>query len=265
MVTTSLRGLVYEEVRLTCADRDLHSGLFGGAAQNPLRVLSKILAGLHDDNGRVTLPGFYDGVKELPPDIKADLKGLNLTAEDFLGSVGLKAPAGEKDHMLIEQIATRPTAEINGVIGGYTGEGAKTVIPGQAMAKVSFRLVGAQDPQKIRDSFRAYVKSKLPVDCRVEFGNFGSAPAIELPFDNPALAKARAALSQEWGKKAVTIGEGGSIPIVGDFKRVLGMDTIMVGFALDDDRVHSPNEKYDLTSFHKGTRSWARILAALAE
>ena len=265
MVTTSLRGLVYEEVRLTCADRDLHSGLFGGAAQNPLRVLAKILAGLHDDNGRVTLPGFYDGVKELPPDIKTDLKGLNLTAEDFLGSVGLKAPAGEKDHMLIEQIATRPTAEINGVIGGYTGEGAKTVIPGQAMAKVSFRLVGAQDPQKIRDSFRAYVKSKLPVDCQVAFGNFGGAPAIELPFDNPALAKARAALSEEWGKKAVTVGEGGSIPIVGDFKRVLGMDTIMVGFALDDDRVHSPNEKYDLTSFHKGTRSWARILAALAE
>jgi acetylornithine deacetylase/succinyl-diaminopimelate desuccinylase-like protein len=264
MVTTSLRGLVYEEVRLTCADRDLHSGLFGGAAQNPLRVLAKILAGLHDDNGRVTLPGFYDGVKELPPDIKTDLKGLNLTAEDFLGSVGLTAPAGEKDHMLIEQIATRPTAEINGVIGGYTGEGAKTVIPGQAMAKVSFRLVGAQDPQKIRDSFRAYVKSKLPVDCQVAFGNFGGAPAIELPFDNPALAKARAALSDEWGKKAVTVGEGGSIPIVCDFKRVLGMDTIMVGFALDDDRVHSPNEKYDLTSFHKGTRSWARILAALA-
>jgi acetylornithine deacetylase/succinyl-diaminopimelate desuccinylase-like protein len=264
MVTTSLRGLVYEEVKLTCADRDLHSGLFGGAAQNPIRVLAKILAGLHDDNGRVTLPGFYDGVKELPADIKADLKGLNLTAEDFLGPVGLKAPAGEKDHMLIEQIATRPTAEINGILGGYTGEGAKTVIPGQAMAKVSFRLVGAQDPQKIRDSFRAYVQSKLPVDCKVAFGNFGSAPAIELPFDNPALAKARTALAAEWGKKAVTIGEGGSIPIVGDFKRVLGMDTIMVGFALDDDRVHSPNEKYDLTSFHKGTRSWARILAALA-
>ncbi len=265
MITTSLRGLVYEEVRLTCADRDLHSGLFGGAAQNPLRVLSKILAGLHDDNGRVTLPGFYDGVKDLPPDIIADLKGLNLTAEDFLGAVGLKAPAGEKDHMLIEQIATRPTAEINGVIGGYTGEGAKTVIPGQAMAKVSFRLVGSQDPQKIRDSFRAYVQSKLPVDCKVAFGNFGSSPAIELPYDNPALAKTRAALSEEWGKKALAIGEGGSIPIVGDFKRVLGMDTIMVGFALDDDRVHSPNEKYDLTSFHKGTRSWARILAALAQ
>ncbi len=265
MVTTSLRGLVYEEVRLTCADRDLHSGLFGGAAQNPIRVLAKIIAGLHDDNGRVTLPGFYDGVSELPPDIKADLAGLNLTAEDFLVPVGLKVPAGEKDRLLIEQIATRPTAEINGIIGGYAGEGAKTVIPGKAMAKVSFRLVGAQDPQKIRDAFRAFVRARLPVDCQVEFGNFGMAPAFDLSFDNPALAKTRAALAAEWGKKAIAVGEGGSIPIVGDFKRVLGMDTIMVGFALDDDRVHSPNEKFDLTSFHKGTRSWARILAALAE
>ncbi len=264
MVTTSLRGLVYEEVKLTCADRDLHSGLFGGAAQNPIRVLAKIIAALHDDNGRVTLPGFYDGVSELPPDIKADLAGLNLTAEDFLGQVGLKVPAGEKDRMLIEQIATRPTAEINGVIGGYTGEGAKTVIPGKATAKVSFRLVGAQDPQKIRESFRAFVRARLPADCKVEFGNFGLAPAFELPFDSPALAKTRAALAAEWGKKAIAVGEGGSIPIVGDFKRVLGMDTIMVGFALDDDRVHSPNEKFDVTSFHKGTRSWARILAALA-
>jgi len=264
-ITTSLRGLVYEEVRLTCADRDLHSGIFGGAAQNPLRVLARILAALHDDNGRVTIPGFYDGVHELPPDIKADLAGLNLTAEDFLGGVGLKVPAGEKDRLLIEQIATRPTAEINGLIGGYTGEGAKTVIPGRTTAKVSFRLVGAQDPEKIRAAFRAFVRARLPADAKVEFSNFGGAPAIELPFNNPALAKTRSALSAEWGKKAVTVGEGGSIPIVGDFKRVLGMDTIMVGFALDDDRVHSPNEKYDLTSFHKGTRSWARILAALAE
>src|SRR5207302_103558 len=152
-VTTALRGLVYEEVRLRAADRDLHSGLFGGAAQNPIRVLARIIAAMHDDNGRITIPGFYDGVKELPPDIKADLKGLDLTPENFLAEVGLKVPAGEKDRMLIEQIATRPTAEINGVIGGYTGEGAKTVIPAEATAKVSFRLVGAQDPQKIRAAF----------------------------------------------------------------------------------------------------------------
>jgi acetylornithine deacetylase/succinyl-diaminopimelate desuccinylase-like protein len=264
MVTTSLRGLVYEEVRLTCADRDLHSGLFGGAAQNPLRVLARILAAMHDDNGRVTIPGFYDGVKDLPSDIKADLKGLDLTPENFLAEVGLKVAAGENDRMLIEQIATRPTAEINGLIGGYTGEGAKTVIPGQATAKVSFRLVGAQDPQKIRAAFHAFVRARLPADAKAEFKSFAGAPATELPFDNPALAKTRAALADEWGKKALAMGEGGSIPIVGDFKRVLGMDTIMVGFALDDDRVHSPNEKYDLTSFHKGTRSWARILASLA-
>jgi len=265
MVTTSLRGLVYEEVRITCADRDLHSGLFGGAAQNPLRVLSRILAAMHDENGRVTIPGFYQGVHELPPDIRSDLASLHLSAEDFLGSIGLKVPAGERDRMLIEQIATRPTAEINGMIGGYTGEGAKTVIPGQAMAKVSFRLVGTQDPQKIRAAFHAFVRERLPADAKVEFRSFASAPATEVPFDHPALTKTRAALAAEWGKKAVTVGEGGSIPIVGDFKRILGMDTIMVGFALDDDRVHSPNEKYDLTSFHKGTRSWARILAALAE
>ncbi|HEY7664897.1 MAG TPA: M20/M25/M40 family metallo-hydrolase [Xanthobacteraceae bacterium] len=264
MVTTSLRGLVYEEVRVTCADRDLHSGLFGGAAQNPLRVLARILAAMHDDKGHVTIPGFYDGVKELPADIKADLGRLELTPQGFLAEVGLKVPAGEHDRMLIEQIATRPTAEINGMIGGYTGEGAKTVIPGQAMAKVSFRLVGAQDPQKIRAAFRDFVRARLPADAKVEFKSFAGAPATEIDFDNPALAKTRAALAAEWGKKALAIGEGGSIPIVGDFKRVLGMDTIMVGFALDDDRVHSPNEKYDLTSFHKGTRSWARILATLA-
>jgi acetylornithine deacetylase/succinyl-diaminopimelate desuccinylase-like protein len=263
-ITTSLRGLVYEEVRLTCADRDLHSGLFGGAAQNPLRVLSKILASMHDETGRVTIPGFYDGVKELPADVKADLKGLDLTPEKFLVPVGLKQPAGESGRMLIEQIATRPTAEINGIIGGYTGEGAKTVIPGKASAKVSFRLVGQQDPKKVREAFRAFVKARLPVDCTVEFANFADSSALQLPFDSPALDKARSALAAEWGRKAVTIGAGGSIPIVGDFKSVLGMDSLMVGFALDDDRVHSPNEKFDLTSFHKGIRSWARILDALA-
>ncbi|GIK80892.1 MAG: M20/M25/M40 family metallo-hydrolase [Pseudorhodoplanes sp.] len=263
-VTTSLRGLVYEEVTVTCADRDLHSGLFGGAAQNPIRVLSRILAALHDDEGRVTLPGFYDGVHELPADIRNELAALKLTPEEFLGQIGLKIPAGEKDRMLIEQISTRPTCDANGIVGGYTGEGAKTVIAAKASAKVSFRLVGDQDPERVRDSFRAFVAARIPADCKVEFQNHACSGALQIPFDNPALVKARAALAQEWGKTAVTVGAGGSIPIVGDFKTVLGMDTIMVGFALDDDRVHSPNEKYDLTSFHKGARSWARILAALA-
>jgi len=263
-ITTSLRGLVYEDVKITCADRDLHSGVFGGAAQNPLRLLAEILGAMWDDKGRVTIPGFYDGVKDLPADIKADLKGLGLTPEKFLGPIGLKTPAGEQDRMLIEQITTRPTAEINGIIGGYTGEGAKTVIPGEASAKVSFRLVGTQNPEKIRDAFRAFVRERLPADCKVEFGNFGLAPPLQLSFDNPALNKARDVLGEEWGKKAVAVGAGGSIPIVADFKSVLGMDSLLVGFALDDDRVHSPNEKFDLTCYHKGIRSWARILSALA-
>ncbi len=264
-VTTSLRGLVYEDVKIICADRDLHSGVFGGAAQNPIRLLAKILGAMWDDNGRVTIPGFYDGVKELPADIKADLRALDLTADKFLGPIGLKIPSGEKDRMVIELVTTRPTAEINGIIGGYTGEGAKTVIPGEASAKVSFRLVGAQDPAKIRDAFRAFVKARLPSDCKVEFGNFGLAAALQLSFDNPALNKARDVLGVEWGKKAVAVGAGGSIPIVADFKSVLGMDSLLVGFALDDDRVHSPNEKFDLTCYHKGIRSWARILDALSE
>ncbi len=205
-ITTSLRGLVYEEVKVTCADRDLHSGLFGGAAQNPLRVLSQILGAMHDKNGKVTIPGFYDGVKELPKDIKAELKKLKLTPKEFLGGVGLKIPAGEKNRMLLEQISTRPTAEINGMIGGYTGEGAKTVLPAQATAKVSFRLVGDQNPKKIQDAFRKFVRARLPKDAKVEFTNFGLAPAIQLPFDNPALMKARAALKDGVGQDR---GDGG--------------------------------------------------------
>jgi acetylornithine deacetylase/succinyl-diaminopimelate desuccinylase-like protein len=264
-VTTSLRGLVYEEVKIVCADRDLHSGLFGGAAQNPLRLLAKILGAMWDDDGKVTIPGFYDGVKELPPDIKADLAALDMTEGHFLGQVGLKYAAGEKGRLVLEQTTTRPTAEINGIVGGYTGEGAKTVIPGEAVAKVSFRLVGDQNPEKVRDNFRAFVRERLPGDCKAEFQNFGVAAALQLSFDNPALTKARAVLAEEWGHKAVAVGAGGSIPIVADFKHILGMDSLLVGFALDDDRVHSPNEKFDLKCFHKGIRSWARILDALAQ
>jgi acetylornithine deacetylase/succinyl-diaminopimelate desuccinylase-like protein len=263
-VTTSLRGLLYEEVKVRCADRDLHSGLFGGAAQNPIRVLAKLIAALHDGEGRITIPGFYDGVHELPPEIKAELAALDLRPEDFLGPVGLRIPAGERDRPLIEQISTRPTCDPNGIVGGYVGEGSKTVIASAASAKISFRLVGDQDPVAIQQAFRAFVRERIPADCTAEFANHALSPAIQLPFDNAALKSAQAALGDEWGKPAVAVGSGGSIPIVGDFKAVLGMDSLLVGFALDDDRVHSPNEKYDLTSFHKGIRSWARIMAALA-
>ena len=263
-ITASLRGLLYEEIIVRCADRDLHSGLFGGAAANPIHVLSTICASFHDENGRVTIPNFYDGVSEPTNAQKAEWADLGLTEADFLGTVGLKHSVGEKGRLLIEQIQSRPTCDVNGIWGGYTGEGTKTVIAGEARAKVSCRLVGEQDPARISEHLHAFVRSMVPDDCHVEFITYKGSRAIALPYDGPALTKARAALASEWPKKPVTIGSGGSIPIVGDFKRLLGMDSLLVGFGLDDDRVHSPNEKYDLSSFHKGTRSWARILEALA-
>ncbi|KKX31630.1 dipeptidase [Rhizobium sp. LC145] len=263
-IAATLRGLVGEEVTITAADRDLHSGLFGGAAANPIHILAEILAGLHDETGRVTLEGFYDGVEETPANIKASWETLGRDATSFLGEVGLSVPSGEKGRSVLELTWARPTAEVNGITGGYTGEGFKTVIAAKASAKVSFRLVGQQDPAKIRDSFRAYVRSKLPADCTAEFHEHGGSPAIQLSYDSPVLTKAKGALSDEWPKAAVVIGMGGSIPIVGDFQKMLGMDSLLVGFGLVDDRIHSPNEKYDLKSFHKGIRSWARILAALA-
>lgn len=264
-IAAALRGLVGEEVTVIAADRDLHSGLFGGAAANPIHILTKILAGLHDDNGRITLDGFYDGVEETPSNIKASWETLERSSSDFLGEVGLSIPSGEKGRSILELTWARPTAEVNGITGGYTGEGFKTVIAAKASAKVSFRLVGEQDPAKIRESFRAYVRSHIPGDCSVEFHEHGGSPAIQLSYDSPVLTKAKNALSEEWPNPAVVIGMGGSIPIVGNFQKTLGMDSLLVGFGLVDDRIHSPNEKYELKSFHKGIRSWIRILDALAK
>ncbi len=264
-ITTSLRGLLYEEVKIKAANRDLHSGLYGGGAQNPIRVLTRILGSLFDDNGRITIPAFYDGVRDVPPEVLEQWKKLSLTPDTFLKPVGLSIPAGETDRLLIEQISSRPTCDVNGIVGGYIGEGAKTVIPAQASAKISFRLVQDQDPAAIRKAFRDYVAARVPGDCQVEFGDHSMAPAIALDWTMRPLAAAKRALTEEWGKEALLIGSGGSIPVVADFKKTLGLDALLVGFGLDDDNIHSPNEKYDLKSFHKGIRSWARILAALAE
>lgn len=264
-ISTGLRGLVGEEITIIAADRDLHSGHFGGAAANPIRVLSKILGDVHDETGRVTIPGFYDGVEETPTQVKASWDALGLTPEKFLGEVGLSIPAGEQGRSVLELVWARPTAEFNGISGGYEGDGFKTVIASKASAKVSFRLVHKQEPEKIREAFRAFVQERLPADCKVEFLKHGGSPAIQLAFDSPIVTKAKTALSDEWNKPALTIAMGGSIPIVGDFQNLLGMESLLVGFGLEDDRIHSPNEKYDLSSFHKGQRSWARILAALTK
>lgn len=262
-ITTMLRGLLGQEITIHAANKDLHSGAYGGAAQNPIRVLSRILANLHDETGRITIPHFYDGVHELPEAIRAQWQGLAFDHAKFLGSVGLSVPAGEQDRTPLEMLWSRPTAEVNGIWGGYTGDGFKTVLPAEAHAKLSFRLVGDQDPAAIRENFRAWVEAQLPADCRVEFHDHGASPAGHMAIDDPAFEAARAALGEEWGRPASYIGCGGSIPIAGYFKTVLGMDAMLIGFGKDDDQIHSPNEKYDMQSFHKGIRSWARILARL--
>jgi len=262
-ISTGLRGLVGEEITIQAADRDLHSGYFGGAAANPIHILSKILADMHDADGKVTIPNFYDGVEQTPKEILDQWESLGQTAETFLGEVGLAIPSGEKGRSVLELTWARPTAEVNGITGGYTGEGFKTVIPAKASAKVSFRLVGKQDPGAIRENFREFVRSRIPADCTVSFREHGGSPGIQLAYDSPVLQKAKEALSDEWPNPAVMIGMGGSIPVVGDFQTMLGMESVLVGFGLADDRIHSPNEKYALKSFHKGQRSWARILDAL--
>ena len=264
-IVTMLRGLLGEEITITGPSKDLHSGMYGGLSMNPARVLARIIAGLHDENGRVTLPEFYDDVPKLDPEIMRQWQGLEFDHKAFLGEVGLSVPAGENERSPLEMLWSRPTCEVNGLISGYTGDGFKTVLPSQASAKISFRLVGRQDPLAIRNSFRTYVQEMLPPDCEVSFKDHGASRAGHMSTDHPAFDAARRALSDEWPNPAAFVGCGGSIPIAGHFKSILGVDAMLVGFGRDDDQIHSPNEKYDLESFHKGIRSWARILAALSQ
>ena len=265
-ITTRLRGMVKEDVTVTSPSLDLHSGLFGGAAMNPLRALSKMIAALHDKNGRVTIPEFYKGVSELPKATKKQWAGLKFSEKKFLGAVGLKSNAGEKNYSTIEQIWARPTAEVNGMWGGYQGAGSKTVIPSQAHAKFTFRLVGKQNPKTILKAFQSFAKKQMPKDAVISFSGEGSgSPASEISENNIYIQKSSAALKAEFKKETVLMGSGGSIPIVQSFKTILGMDSVLVGFGLNDDAIHSPNEKYNVSSFQKGIRSWVRIIAALGE
>jgi acetylornithine deacetylase/succinyl-diaminopimelate desuccinylase-like protein len=264
-ITTMLRGLCKAEFTVRAADRDLHSGMYGGLARNPIHVMSRLLAGLHDDHGRVQVPGFYDDVAELPDELRSQWQALAFDHAKYLGDVGLAIPSGEVDRTPLEMIWSRPTAEVNGVWGGYTGAGFKTVLPSEAHAKVSFRLVSQQDPSRVLTSFRTWAEARIPADCEIVWHDgIEGSPASVMEIGDPAFEAARQALGDEWGRAAAFVGSGGSIPIAGYFKSVLGMDAMLIGFGRDDDQIHSPNEKYDLESFHKGMRSWARALARLA-
>ncbi len=263
-LTTRLRGMVYVELTLRAAERDLHSGLFGGSALNPINALTRILGALHDADGRVQLPGFYDGVAELPPELAAEWQALGFDEAASLGGIGLSVPAGERGRMPLERLWARPTADINGIWGGYTGAGSKTVIAAEASAKLSFRLVPGQDPAAVFAAFQRFVADRAPADARVTFEQMSGAPGVEIPAGSPWMQAARAALADEYGRPAVTIGSGGSIPVVESMRRLLGLDSLLMGFGLADDQVHSPNEKFEWRCFHHGLRSHARLLAKLA-
>jgi acetylornithine deacetylase/succinyl-diaminopimelate desuccinylase-like protein len=263
-VTTRLRGMAYTEVTLHAAKRDLHSGLFGGSALNPINALTRILGELKDADGRIQLPGFYDTVKPVTNAQRAQWDSLGFDEKAFLGGIGLSVPIGERGFSPLERLWARPTADINGIWGGYTGAGSKTVIAAEASAKVSFRLVPGQDPAAVFDQFKRFVTERLPPDSHATFTSLSGAPAFEANLDSPWVQAVQTVLRDEYGKEPVLMGSGGSVPVVTSFQTVLGIDTLLMGFSLDDDQVHSPNEKFEQRCFQHGIRSHARLLAKFA-
>jgi acetylornithine deacetylase/succinyl-diaminopimelate desuccinylase-like protein len=262
-ITSQLRGMVYVQIDLFGPSRDLHSGMYGGSALNPINALTRILGELHDDQGRVRIPGFYDGVPELPAALAAQWAALGFDETAMLGAVGLSAPSGELGRPALERLWARPTADLNGIWGGYTGAGSKTVIASEAHAKLSCRLVPGQDPAAVLAGLRQFVTERTPPGARVVIQEFNASPGVAVPVDGPFIAAAAAALTEEYGKPPVMMGCGGSIPVVGSLRSLLGLDTILMGFGLEDDQVHSPNEKFDWACFEGGARSHARLLGKL--
>ena len=265
-IASQLRGMLKDEFTVHGPRIDLHSGHYGGPGLNPLREMSRIIASFHDDQGRVAVDGFYKGVEEVPAELLRQWENSGFDEKEYLNSVGYTQPHGEKGYSTLVQQWARPTLEINGIWGGYQGAGSKTVIPAEAHCKLTCRLVGDMDPDDLRAKVRAHVAAQLSPDARVTWDNdLEGSPAAVMNIDLPEFEKARQALSDEWNREAVFCGMGGSIPIAGFFKEILGLDSMLIGFANEDDAIHSPNEKYNVESFHKGMRSWARVLDALSQ
>ena len=265
-IASQLRGMCKLEFTITGPDIDLHSGRYGGPGLNPLREISRIIASLHDETGRVAVDGFYEGVQEVPADLLSQWENSGFDEKAYLNSVGYSIGHGEQGYSVIEQQWARPTLEINGLWGGYQGDGSKTVIPSQAHCKITCRLVGDMDPAHARNSIRAHIEAQLATDAKITWGKIsGGSPAVVMDISRPEFAAARSALTEEWERDAVFCGMGGSIPIAGFFKEILGMEAMLIGFGNADDAIHSPNEKYDVHSFHKGIRSWARVIDALTK
>ena len=263
-ITYMLRGLLYVELSLHGPSHDLHSGGYGGAVLNPINALTRILGGLHDDRGRVQIPGFYDDVREVGADEARQWAALGFDEGEFLASAGLTTPTGEAGRSTLERIWSRPTCDLNGIWGGYTGAGSKTVIAAKASAKLSCRLVADQEPWRILDGLRRFLDERTPPDCRWEIEVFGTDPAVRVPTSSPYLAAARRALAATFDREPVLVGSGGTIPAVGAMQKILGVESLLVGFGLDDDRVHSPNEKFELRCYAMGMKAHAAMLAEFA-
>ncbi len=264
-LTIALRGILYTQIEVTGPSKDLHSGHFGGAVMNPANALAVIIAGLKDTDGRITVPGFYDRVRELSPAEREAMRALPFREAQFIAESGVPAPFGEKGYSTLERVSVRPTLDVNGMWSGYTGEGSKTVLPSFAAAKVSMRLVPDQSAKELFKAFEAHVVSLAPAAVKVVVKNLhGAEPWITSP-DHPILQAAIRALGRAWTKKPVLIREGGSIPVMATFQHTHNLPCIMMGFGLHDDQVHAPNEKFSLTSFHGGTRSCAYLYEELAK
>jgi len=262
-ITYGVRGLAYIEATLIGPDQDLHSGLWGGKVPNPIAELVKVLSGLWDEDRRVTIPNFYDGVRELDEEQRRAWEALGIDEKAALRGIGLspEAGVGEKGYSFIEREWARPTCEINGIVGGYTGHGAKTVIPSRAGAKISCRLVDDQDPETITRSLFSWLEERTPDGCRWELHDHGGGAPATCATDSAPLRAAKDAIEDACGVEPAMIKSGGSIPVAGLLKAALGIETVFMGFGLEDDRVHSPNEKFELDCFRAG----ARAHAALAE
>lgn len=264
-IASQLRGMLKDEFTITGPDVDLHSGHYGGPGLNPLKEMARLIASFHDANGRVAVEGFYEGVTEVSEVLKRQWANCGFDEQAYLEHAGYSRAHGEAGYSTLEQQWARPTLEINGMWGGYTGAGSKTVIPSKAHCKLTCRLVGDMEPATVRERVRAHVATRLSVDATVEWhGELEGAPAAVMNTDRSEFESARQALSEEWQRDAVFAGMGGSIPVAGLFRELLGMDSMLIGFANEDDAIHSPNEKYNVESFHRGMRSWARVLSALS-
>jgi acetylornithine deacetylase/succinyl-diaminopimelate desuccinylase-like protein len=264
-ITYGLRGLAYFELRLKGPEHDLHSGLFGGTIHNPAQVLCELIAGMHDEHGRITLPGFYDRVRPLSEEERAELSRLPLDENFYLDQTGVPALFGERGYTAVERVGARPTLEVNGLLSGFTGEGSKTVLPAKAMAKISMRLVPDQDPKEVLQQLLNYLEAHAPSTIVYEvIQHAGGSPSIT-DREMPGVLALADALEETWGKRPVFRREGGSVPVTAQMKSILGIESVLTGFGLPDDNLHAPNEKIHLPTFYRGTDALIRYLINLGE